>query len=337
MTSYSAQAGMEQVALKWALELYGISAKLSKLTGYDDTNFLLKSGKVGKYVLKISDDKSSIETLHGQNHMLRFLQEHSKESKAFPTVIAGCDGSYLYQVSIGNQAYWLRILTYLEGTLLHQVTPSSKLYEDLGRFLGAMNQCLWSFDLPDLHLRKSPWDLKYAAKCMVYCQEIDDPHYRRLVVYFLQQYENQVVPHYADLPQGLIHGDANDYNILVSGDQVTGLIDFGDATYSQLIHELAVAITYVMMSDKDPLRAASRVIKGYHKERPLTSLEIEVLYYLVAARLCTSLCISTHSQKEEPFNEYLGLHQKPVKRLLDWLVSIDPKGFEQQLKRTCSI
>jgi len=337
MTSYSAQAGMEQVALKWALELYGISAKLSKLTGYDDTNFLLKSGKVGKYVLKISDDKSSIETLHGQNHMLRFLQEHSKESKAFPTVIAGCDGSYLYQVSIGNQAYWLRILTYLEGTLLHQVTPSSKLYEDLGRFLGAMNQCLWSFDLPDLHLRKSPWDLKYAAKCMVYCQEIDDPHYRRLVGYFLQQYENQVVPHYADLPQGLIHGDANDYNILVSGDQVTGLIDFGDATYSQLIHELAVAITYVMMSDKDPLRAASRVIKGYHKERPLTSLEIEVLYYLVAARLCTSLCISTHSQKEEPFNEYLGLHQKPVKRLLDWLISIDPKGFEQQLKRTCSI
>lgn len=112
MTSYSTKSGMKKVALQWARELYGISAKLSKLTGYDDTNFLLKSGK-GKYVLKISDEKSSIETLRGQNHMLRFLQEHSKEFKAFPAVIAGCDGSYLYQVSIGKQTYWLRILTYL--------------------------------------------------------------------------------------------------------------------------------------------------------------------------------------------------------------------------------
>ncbi len=92
-------------------------------------------------------------------------------------------------------------------------------------------------------------------------------------MYFLQQYENQVVPHYADLPQGLIHGDANDHNILVSGDQVTGLIDFGDATYSQLIHELAIAITYIMMSDKDPIRAASLVVKGYHEENRLHHLK----------------------------------------------------------------
>ncbi len=337
MTSYSAKEGMEKSVLKWALELYGISAKLSKLAGYEDTNFLLKSDESGKYVLKVSNEKSPEETLHAQNHLLQFLQEHSKQSKAFPAVIPGKDGAYLYQVSHGDHDYWVRILTYLEGNLLHQVTPSSKLYQHLGRFLGAMNQCLWSFDLPELHTRRSPWDLQYAADCMEYCTEIEDPHYRRLVWYFMQQYEYQVVPNYHELPQGLIHGDANDHNILVSADQVTGLIDFGDATYSQLIHELAVAITYVMMGDKNPIRAASWVVRGYHLERPLASLEIEVLYYLVSARLCTSLCISTHCQNEDPTNEYVGLHQRPVKQLLDWLISINPVDFERQLKKTCSI
>jgi 4-aminobutyrate aminotransferase-like enzyme/Ser/Thr protein kinase RdoA (MazF antagonist) len=337
MTSSSSTSALEKVAFKWVPELYGISAKFSNLTGYDDINFLLRSGVDGKYVLKISDNNGSVETLHAQNRLLQFLQKHSQQSDAFPAVIAGKDGSDLYQVSHRDQNFWLRILTYLEGDLLHQVTASSKLYEHLGGFLGALNQCLLPFDLPELHIRKSPWDLQYAGLCMEYCTEIEDPHYRRLVWYFMQQYEYQVVPNYPKLPRGLIHGDANDHNILVSGNQVTGLIDFGDTTYSHLINELAVAITYVMMGDKDPLKAASWVVKGYHRERPLTSLEIEVLYYLVAARLCTSLCISTHSQNEDPTNEYLGLHQTPVKRLLDWLISINPVDFEQQLKKTCSI
>jgi len=337
MTSSVNKAVLKKAAFKWVLELYGISTKLSDLTGYDDINFLLKSGVDGKYVLKISDDIEFVETLHAQNRMLQFLQKYSKHPNTFPTVIAGKDRSDLYQVSHGDQDYWLRILTYLEGTLLHQVKASSKLYEHLGGFLGALNQCLLTFDLPELHLRESPWDLQNAALCMEYCTEIENPHYRRLVGYFMQQYEYQVVPNYPQLPQGLIHGDANDHNILVSEDRVTGLFDFGDATYSHLIHELAIAITYVMMGDKDPIRAASGVVKGYHQERPLTSLEIEILYYLVAARLCTSLCISTHSQKEDPANQYLGLHQQPVKRLLDWLISINPVDFEQQLKRTCSI
>ena len=156
----------------------------------------------------------------------------------------------------------MRVLTYLAGTLWHQVTPGPKLLEDLGRFLGSLNKTLLTCDIPEFRSNKSLWDLKNAGRCVEYCQEIKDPHYRRIVKYFLQQYEQKVVSKFNQMKQGLIHGDANDHNILVSGDRVSGLIDFGDSTHSYLVNELAIAMTYVMMDSKEPIAPAKSIASG---------------------------------------------------------------------------
>ena len=38
--------------------------------------------------------------------------------------------------------------------------------------------------------------------------------------------------------------DANQLNVLVKNEEVSGIIDFGNLAYTQLINELAIAIAY---------------------------------------------------------------------------------------------
>ena len=82
-----------------------------------------------------------------------------------------------------------------------------------------------------------------------------------------------------DLRQSAIHNDANDYNVLVSGDQsrltgfprdkhptwLFGLVDFGDMVHSFTVGDLAVAIAYAILDKPDPLAAAAQVAAGYHE------------------------------------------------------------------------
>ena len=171
--------------------------------------------------------------------------------------------------------------------------------------------------------------------CLNYSNEIVDPHYQRLVHYFIQQFQHQVLPVYRDLTKSVIHGDANDHNLLIDNHSISGLIDFGDACYSYQINELAIAATYCMLSATDPIEAAVIVTSGYHTVRRLSRKELEILYYLVGARLSVSLCFSSHGQIEDPANHYIKLHQKPVQKMMDKLISINPLLFEHKIKHGC--
>ena len=335
MTSKSGSEFIK-VMLKYVHQFYGLRGKIKNLAGYDDLNFLLKEAEGQEFVVKISQG-DSLQALLSQNQLLDFIQEHSAESRAFPRILAGLDGSNVYHISYDGTLYCLRILTYLAGTLWHEGSAGPALYKDLGRFLGALNICLTTCSLPDLSLAKSRWDIQNARLSAEYIHEIRGPHYRRLVRYFLQQYEYQVIKEFSKMPQGLIHGDANDHNILVSDNKVIGLIDFGDVAYTHLINELAIALTYIMMESEHPMEFAKLLVLGYHEQRALSSVELEVLYYSIAARLCISLCNSSHGLSQDPDNKYLAIHQEPVKALLDKLITINPWKFTQELKETCAI
>ena len=75
---------------------------------------------------------------------------------------------------------------------------------------------------------------------------------------------------WTSLRQGVIHGDANDHNVLAEPDRMTGLLDFGDMVHSAIVCDLAVALAYAMLGERDPLAAAGAVIRGYHRHNPLT-------------------------------------------------------------------
>ncbi len=116
----------------------------------------------------------------------------------------------------------------------------------------------------------------------------------------------------------MIHGDANDYNVLVDPGSMTvsGLIDFGDTIYSYTVGDLAIALAYVVLGEGDP----RDVIAGYTSEFGLLDDEREALWPLVRLRLAMSVCIAAHQIRQQPENEYLAISQEAIKKAL-------PRGF----------
>jgi Ser/Thr protein kinase RdoA (MazF antagonist) len=116
----------------------------------------------------------------------------------------------------------------------------------------------------------------------------------------------------------VIHGDANDYNVLVDPEGVTisGLLDFGDMVYSYTVGDLAIAIAYIVLDKVDPRGAANDVIKGYTSEFALLHEELEAVWPLALLRLAVSACMAAYQQRQQPENEYLRISQQAIEHNL---------------------
>jgi 4-aminobutyrate aminotransferase-like enzyme len=174
-----------------------------------------------------------------------------------------------------------------------------------------LSKTLTGFDHPQAH-RNFEWDLAQAGWTSEYLH-LFSTEQQELVRYFQHQYED-FQEEYKLLRKGVVHNDANDNNIVVSDHledpEVLALIDYGDAIYTQLINDLAVAIAYAVMGKPDVLAAALPLVKGYHENFPIREKELEFLYTLVAMRLVISVCKSAINRKAEPDNSYLLVSEK---------------------------
>jgi 4-aminobutyrate aminotransferase-like enzyme len=70
------------------------------------------------------------------------------------------------------------------------------------------------------------------------------------------------------------------------------------------------------------LKIGSQLIETYCSVTALNELEVDLLYYLVAGRICISLCNSAKALKLRPDSAYIGISAKPAENLLNfWLES----------------
>ena len=213
----------------------------------------------------------------------------------------------------------VRLVHYLPGVPLAEVKPQpSALLRDLGRKLGELDRALADFDHPAVH-RDFHWDLANGNRILnEFGGLIKDPALRELV----SSCRFDIKP---DLRRSVIHGDANDYNVLVDPErlEVVGLIDFGDMVYSYTVGNLAVALAYVVL---DPRAVVSEVVEGYTSEFALMPSELEVLWRLMLMRLGMSVCLAAYQQQQRPDNEYLEISQKAIAANLPRLLDTDLRG-----------
>ena len=141
---------------------------------------------------------------------------------------------------------------------------------------------------------------------------------------------------YQSLPtlrKQIIHNDANEWNTLTLDNQISGIIDFGDVCYSQLINELAIALAYSLLGKKDPIKWAVHIISEYNKILPLEEKEIDILYWLIAARLTTTVCNSAYERIQRPENSYIQISEKSAWELLKIWVNINPKLARDEFQK----
>ena len=254
--------------------------------------------------------------LEAQNAMMAHLAERVSFC---PRVVPAIAGGEIVTV----EGRLVRVLTYLPGVPLGTVAVQSpELLYDLGRKLGQLSRALVGFEHAAAH-RAFYWDLAEGKKIVqAYGAQIKAAWLRELVSSYSAG-SGYSAESFAKLRRSVIHGDANDYNVLVdtAGDEVVGLIDFGDMVYSYTVSDLAIAVAYVVLGKADPFAAAAPVIDGYCEEFSLTGEELEALWPLVRLRLCMSVCIAAHQQAQQPENEYLGISQKLIAETLPRLMN----------------
>ncbi len=305
-------------------------ASITPLEGYESINYKVLS-KEGTFVLKQYDNKPKIaKEILAEDDVLSHLQKLEKYH--FPRRISTKEGNPYFETS--DHLY--RLLTFIEGEFLGEVSHTPALLFSLGMFLGQIDMRLLQEDVTIYKAKELAWDLKHFRKNYQYRSFIPDARDRNLVEYFFLQFEAQIRPVSYDLRQSLIHNDANDWNILTDGEKVSGIIDFGDMCHSWLVSEVAIAMTYVMMNKEEPLQYGIEVLKGYHKELPLTALECDSLFYLIAARLCVSVCNSAYSKDQKPDSSYITISEKGAWDLLYKLIKINPVRARNEIRAACS-
>ena len=68
-----------------------------------------------------------------------------------------------------------------------------------------------------------------------------------MLEWFFHFYAASAAPRLEALPHSLIHGDANDENVLVQEGRISGLLDFGDCLENPTVCELAITLAYAML------------------------------------------------------------------------------------------
>ena len=320
-------------AVHLARTWYGLEAAASPLPSERDQNFLLVTAAGARFVLKIANATEAIASLEAQNAAMAHV---AARSDACPRVVPATTGEMI--VRLPGSPHLVRLVTYLAGTpLAEHPRRSTSLLEDLGRRLGEIDSALAGFDHPAVH-RDFHWDLANADRIVRdYLPLVADPTLRALVEKLSARAWAAVAARKPWLRRGVVHNDANDWNVLVEGERVCGIIDFGDMLVSWTAAEPAVAAAYAVLDADDPLATAASVVRGYHRAYPLADEEIAAMFPLVCLRLCMSACIAGWQQQQRPDDEYLGRSQEPIRRTLPALAAIDYAEAEAALRAACGV
>lgn len=315
---------------------YGIHGAITRLAGEYDENYQVTTHTQQHYLLKVSAAPAAIIQI--QDAVLLYLQE-AQQTFQTPTLLPTLSGEY--HCAFPSTAHTVRLLSWLPGTLLGKVKYHTKaLLNSFGQQVGALTRALSGFQHPAAK-RQSKWDLQQATWIAEHLNAIQQLDGRACVAACIERFIQETAATLPTLRQSIIHGDLNDYNILVTGElgkeRVTGFIDFGDVIETATINELAIAAAYGLLNKPDPLMAVAEIIRGFHAIFPLQALELEHLFNLITMRLCVSVVNSALRKQAQPHEDYLTISEQPAWQALHLLSKIQPSFALYVFRDACGL
>jgi hypothetical protein len=303
-------------ALALAKREFGIAGAVSALPSERDQNFLIAGEGGEKFVLKIANTHDTPELLDFQNRAMRHVEE-SRLGCRVQRIVCSLEGADTARIRHTGTAtdHCVRLLTWIDGEVLAKsASRGPALFESVGAGLGKIDTALCDFTHPAMH-RVLQWDLRRAGMAREHAPLLPQGkrgHVERL----FSQWEGI---DWTDLRHSVIHGDANDYNVIVGHGRMVGLLDFGDMVYSATVCELAIALAYIMLGEHEPLDVAAQVTRAYQRHCPLREAERRALYPLVLSRLAMSVCYSAHNRARNPTDPYQVVSEAAAWELLERL------------------
>ena len=251
-------------------------AGVVELDGYDDRNFLVRVGggsgdagdagdardarggtkKGGKYVLKFHNGVESVRYASAIDAQVALLVYLRSRGLNVNEPLATRDGALVRRVDVpvhggGTAPIAVRLLSFVEGRVMKEVTSQSDtLLEAAGRFVGEMDHLLDEFEHEGMR-RPHLWDSRNALHLRQFLTCVTDETHRVMCERILTGFEKDVMPlaQQNKLRSGIIHGDANDTNLLIDHNddsRIVGVIDFSDTLLSWRVCEISVSAAYAM-------------------------------------------------------------------------------------------
>jgi len=242
---------------------------------------------------------------------------------------------------LAGEPLTLRVMSWLPGRTLAEVAHHpAGLLRQLGTTAGRLSAALATMAPPDDDSTHD-WDLRVAREIVTAARDaIKEPDNGAHVDTAMSWYD-EIAPLLDSLPQGVVHHDLNDANVLVGPDDegrptVSGIVDVGDALHSARVTELAIAVAYAMVRKDDPLEAATAVVAGFHEVVPLTTGELAAVYPLALARLCMNA--ATWNQRvQETGSAYGRARMHDTWPTLAKAVAVHPVVAEETLRLACGL
>ncbi|KAJ1459302.1 kinase-like domain-containing protein [Pelagophyceae sp. CCMP2097] len=332
----STPRGDAQNAALVVLEHWKLESKCSALPSYDDENWLVETDGT-KYVLKVAqagadcrggaDAEATRSQLDCENRIMSTL--HSADlivpQLIYPGIVALGDGQFA------------RLISFVQGETLSDTLKASTepmdLLSNYGASLGRVDRALEAFDDDGVCAgRVLGWDLRNAGNARKYLQDVDDAGKRDLAKAALDAFDASIADIDA-LPKQVLHGDANDQNVLVEDGKVA-FLDFGDFIKRPRVFEVAIALAYALFGSADGADALKRAcvfVDAYHGEHPLLKTEVKLLWVLIAARNAQTVLTAAHTQKLRPNDAYVTTSAEPAWVLLRQLAEVEVLVAEKAL------
>jgi 4-aminobutyrate aminotransferase-like enzyme/Ser/Thr protein kinase RdoA (MazF antagonist) len=328
----------QEEAFKIVKDYYGFESKVSSLNGEIDFNFKISADN-GTYILKVSRPDFDENFIDFQDKIVEHI-ENQAVSISTPSGCLNKDGNRVFDyVDAFGRNRKVRMLNWVEGQLYSSLPiKDDHLRSTLGHKIALITKGLLNFSHHYMN-RKFEWDVAQSLWTEQHLGLFDE-NLRPVVASFISLFKSKANI-YDSLRKSVIHNDANDNNIIIDiknhVSEVSTIIDFGDAIYSQTINDLAVTIAYGVMDCHDPLAAACKIVESYHQGMPLEEKELEVLYVAVGMRLCISLTKSALNKVAEPDNVYLQISEKQAITLIHQWHNISPEFAKYSFRNACDL
>ena len=290
--------------------------EITRLPG-ENLNLLIQLKNGEQSVLKITTDASADVEL--EEAVLDTLEA---AGVAVPSVIPDRDGVRIVRFGMDGVDATARMQRFLPGMAWRDAAASPTLGRSIGRMLAEVHAALVGFDHPGAD-RSHSWDIATCSRHRASIGHVDSKARRAILEMVLQEQSALVEPMLVKCPRGMLHGDANDENILVEGDRVAGLIDFGDTLRGALVQDLGITLAYAAQHGRVPdFDLAAAIVAGYHEVRPLRSEEQDLLFPLLRSRLATSALIGAARRAASPGHATWYSHEETTWRTIEALGSI---------------
>lgn len=312
---------------------------LERLSGERDQNYRVADRHGAMYVCKVTHPSEPANVTESQTRVLRHLARIVPNLPVQHIVATRHGRDCFMPMAEGSASTTVRLLTYLQGTPMHQAEPSIAARRSLGAShaqLVAALATLESIDTtPDLL-----WDLTHIERIEPLLASIQVEANRQLAHSFLDTFQRHAQPYLKNFRQQLIHNDLNPYNLLVDGQpsRVCGILDFGDLVYAPMLNDVAIAASYLIAEDDNPLDGVCDYLAAFHEVVPLGPDEIDSLFTLMAGRLIMTVAITEWRSALHPENRKYILRNNPAAWSgLRRISAISLEEARAQFRRACGI